>query len=197
MINGDSSSRSGGGGKFNYYKSYKDAKEKPKNYGKKIQRNHPITEYLSPEQMKMFQKRYGPDESDAMFDNNWSGKNTIRSNPQRRKLFVSDETYALRGSIDTVEVEPTAWLDRAMFQPPLLFTESWWVYVILLFGIVISALALVTMVFVLCCLALHPPKKEDDDDGEEDRNDKNNSHSRSRSPIGIISSWFPTKDIDA
>eukprot|EP01039_Chlorochromonas_danica_P005958 gene5958-6560_t len=154
----------------------------------------------------MFKKRYGPDEEDAMFDNNWSGKNSIRSNTNVRKLFVSDETYALRGSIDTVEVEPTAWLDRAMFQPPLLFSESWWVYVILIFGIVISALALATMVFVLCCLALHPPKKEDDDDDDndnnevEERNEKhNNSQSRSRSPrMGImLSSWFPTKDIDA
>lgn len=58
---------------FNVFKSYKDAKIKPKRYGAKIQRNHDISEYLNENQMKMMMSRNGANKPGEVFDNNWSG----------------------------------------------------------------------------------------------------------------------------
>lgn len=59
--------------RFNTFKSYKDAAVKPANYGKVIQKDHPITEYLDSKQLKMLQERTGPVTPDNSFDNSWSG----------------------------------------------------------------------------------------------------------------------------
>jgi hypothetical protein len=58
---------------FNVFKSYKDAKVKPIQYGKVIKDNHPVTEYLDDKQMKMLRERNGPVTSENVFDNKWSG----------------------------------------------------------------------------------------------------------------------------
>ncbi len=50
---------SSNGQKFNAFKSYKDAKIKPKHYGRTEQRSHPIEEYLSDNQIKMLRSRRG------------------------------------------------------------------------------------------------------------------------------------------
>ena len=64
--------------KFNAFKSYKDAKVKPRHYGKGDQRTHPIEEYLTDNQMKMMRARKGGDTEDNSFDNNWSGFATFQ-----------------------------------------------------------------------------------------------------------------------
>lgn len=72
------------GQKFNAFKSYKDAKIKPKHYGREEQRTHPIEEYLTSNQMKMMRARKGGDTADNSFDNNWSGFDTFKKIRQQR-----------------------------------------------------------------------------------------------------------------
>jgi len=60
---------------FNVYKSYRHAAVKPPQYSTKKISNHDISEYLSPMQLKMYEKRNGKDTPDVMFKRNWSGFN--------------------------------------------------------------------------------------------------------------------------
>jgi hypothetical protein len=63
--------------KFDIYKSYANAKVKPPQYGKNINRpsRFAISEYLTPVQKKMMVKRTSPDQPQDQFDGNWSGYN--------------------------------------------------------------------------------------------------------------------------
>ncbi len=63
---------------FNSFKSYKDAKVKPKQYATK-NTDHDIEEYLTPLQQKMLRARTGKDTADVMFDNKWSGFNGFKA----------------------------------------------------------------------------------------------------------------------
>lgn len=59
---------------FNAFKSYKDAKVKPKNYGMQIQTYHPTEEYLDETQMKMLSMRNSKNiPAGAALTDNWSG----------------------------------------------------------------------------------------------------------------------------
>mmetsp|Transcript_22416 Transcript_22416/g.24500 ORF Transcript_22416/g.24500 Transcript_22416/m.24500 type:complete len:226 (-) Transcript_22416:3743-4420(-) len=88
--------------KFNIFKSYKDAAIKPDNYGKVIQREHPVTEYLDSKQMKMLRERNGPITPENSFDNKWSGfkdksvlmqnKLNKRAGKKQRRKSKSKET---------------------------------------------------------------------------------------------------------
>lgn len=61
--------------KFNIFKSYENAKVKPKQYTKKHLR-HPINEYLTKVQKQMLRKRIDKkDNIGDLFDENWSGFN--------------------------------------------------------------------------------------------------------------------------
>ena len=70
---------------FNNFGSYKDAKVKPRNYGKVLKRRHPVTEYLSENQIEMLMRRKAPTTADHSFDNNWSGFNEYRKVVKNRK----------------------------------------------------------------------------------------------------------------
>jgi hypothetical protein len=70
---------------FNNFGSYKDAKVKPRNYGKVLKRRHPVTEYLSENQIEMLMRRKAPTTADHSFDNNWSGFNEYKKVVKNRK----------------------------------------------------------------------------------------------------------------
>ena len=86
------------GQQFNVFKSYKDAKVKPKRYGAKIQKNHDVTEYLNDNQMKMYKSRYGPNQAGEEFDNNWSGYDKGARKALRKKR--SADTLTNNGEND-------------------------------------------------------------------------------------------------
>lgn len=59
--------------KFNMFKSYQNAKVKPKQYTKNPPKSRPLSEYLTNHQKGMLKRRYGQDVPGAMFDEKWSG----------------------------------------------------------------------------------------------------------------------------
>ena len=78
--------------KFNMFKSYKNAKVRPKQYSQRS-RPHSIEEYLSPSQMKMLRERSGPDKSENMFDANWSGYHKNNGGGSMRRLAGVEMQY--------------------------------------------------------------------------------------------------------
>ena len=86
--------------KFNVFKSYKDAKVKPDRYGKTIQKDHDIREYLSENQMKMLKERTGPDTPDNSFDNSWSGFKDKSVQAQARKNRMKSRKIRTKGSAE-------------------------------------------------------------------------------------------------
>jgi hypothetical protein len=137
--------------KFNYFKSYKDAAVKPKNYGRKVQRDHSVTEYLSPNQIKMLRKRKGPDEPNNMVDASWTGLNK-----QSRRLRESEQL------LDLFHIPDLA--SSPVPHPPFVLTRLWWVYVLMVSSIGLAAVLVAAIMLVLCCLAIHPAQKGADDE---------------------------------
>lgn len=75
---------------FNMFKSYKDKPIKPPHYGKSEKRSFEISEYLTPQQIRMMRHRQSKaDHPDAKFKKNWSGLDT---NGKRvlREIIVDD-----------------------------------------------------------------------------------------------------------
>lgn len=63
-----------GGQTFNVFKSYKDEQVKPKRYGKRLQKTHPIEDYLDETQLKMMRSRKSAQNSvGETFTDQWSG----------------------------------------------------------------------------------------------------------------------------
>lgn len=133
--------------KFNYYKSYKNSNSKPKNYGTKIQRDHPITDYLTNEQLVMLKRRKGTDQDGFTFDENWDGKD-----PKRRLLAPDSATDGF------------PFLRNVDLEPPEAFTYLWWQYIGLLLSIGVVALGMAWMLGSLCFLAVRPRKSSDADE---------------------------------
>lgn len=77
---------------FNLFKSYANAKVKPRQYAKKL-KYHGVEEYLSPQQKMMYSKRYGKDTTDVMFKDTWSGFD-------KRSLEASSFDYESISSTD-------------------------------------------------------------------------------------------------
>lgn len=167
---------------FNYYKSYKDAKVKPENYGNKLLRDHPIMEYLSPDQQTMMKRRKGPDLPEMTFDASWSGKD------KKQRRLLTQDPISLRGAqvIDTNSNGIFKVPDWTLLAPPEFGSSYWWVYVLMVFTIVLTAVATAAMMLALCCLALHPSRKELDVDLDE--------HTEKG---GVDFDCMPNKDLDA
>lgn len=75
---------------FNMFKSYKDKPIKPPHYGKSEKRNFEISEYLTPQQIRMMRHRQSKaDHPAAKFKSNWSG---LVSTGKRilREIIVDD-----------------------------------------------------------------------------------------------------------
>lgn len=79
---------------FSVLKSYKDAKVKPKNYARKIQRTFPEEDYLDETQKSMLRKRRAksPEAADIM-TNQWSGFEVNKRLRKRGTLNGSVPTY--------------------------------------------------------------------------------------------------------
>mmetsp|Transcript_28524 Transcript_28524/g.28847 ORF Transcript_28524/g.28847 Transcript_28524/m.28847 type:complete len:223 (+) Transcript_28524:148-816(+) len=73
---------------FNVYKSYHKSGVKPRQYGRKTQTQHDISEYLSPMQQRMMSKRRGKDSPEDMVKHNWSG---FTKNSNKRTLIQEDD----------------------------------------------------------------------------------------------------------
>ncbi|RYG93935.1 hypothetical protein EON65_58215 [archaeon] len=138
------------GQKFNAFKSYKNARVKPRNYGSVERRDHDIGEYLTVEQIRMMRKRKGRDEPEDMFDP--SKPIGVRTDTSRR-LTEANEIFDLSPMKD--------WL---ILQPPKVFTPSWWLYVSMMVTISLFFISFSAVMLVLCCLALHPARKMEQDD---------------------------------
>jgi hypothetical protein len=77
--------------KFNSFKSYRESKVKPENYGKKRKTNHEIKDYLSEHQLKMLNARINADDPKDLFDAKWSGYHSAANN--KRKLAAYEYEY--------------------------------------------------------------------------------------------------------
>jgi hypothetical protein len=85
---------------FNVFKSYGNAKTRPKQYSKRIRTRHVIDEYLSPMQREMQSNRKGRDKPDNMFKNDWSGFDKLRKlDEATNNDSVNDDKDALPASL--------------------------------------------------------------------------------------------------
>lgn len=163
--------------KFNIFKSYKDAAIKPDNYGKVIQREHPVTEYLDSKQMKMLRERNGPMTPENSFDNKWSGfkdksvlmqnKLNKRNGKKRRKSqSKASETDDDGGSSSTASNDrrrlsweeyfriksssSTDLKSSFAFQLPVLLegNANQNLFYVLLFGLILSGMTVVSLYFI-------------------------------------------------
>jgi len=79
---------------FNVFKSYKDAKVKPKNYAKQIQTEHPAEDYLDETQMKMLSMRNSKNvPASAAISDNWSGFKQYQQSDTGRARATSKAGY--------------------------------------------------------------------------------------------------------
>lgn len=86
---------------FNVFKSYKDAKVKPKNYGKQIQTEHPAEEYLDDTQMKMLSMRKSKNiPAAAALSDNWSGFKQYQQSETGRARATSGKAGYDRSNLD-------------------------------------------------------------------------------------------------
>ena len=138
------------GQKFNSFKSYKNARVKPRNYGKIERRDHDIEEYLTAEQVRMMSKRKGRDEAEDLFD-------------PSKPIGVRVDT-SRRLTEEHVLWESSPMRDWLIFHPPKVFTPSWWLFVSMVVTISLFFILASAFLLVLCCLALHPERKVEEFD---------------------------------
>jgi hypothetical protein len=134
------------GQKFNVFKSYKDAAVKPRNYGKIIQRDHPVTEYLDERQMKMMQGRNGPDTPENEFDNNWSGfkdKSVLAMLKKKNKGAKRNRTKSV-STADAEDTEDRRKLKTSSESIPVKTTSSY----TFIFGVLLFAVFMLNMIFL-------------------------------------------------
>jgi len=88
---------------FNMFKSYKDKPIKPPHYGKSEKRSFHISEYLTPQQVRMMRHRVSTiDHPTAKFKSNWSGLNTQPNKRTLRDTIVDDSRSSDASMNDSV-----------------------------------------------------------------------------------------------
>lgn len=155
---------------FSVFKSYKDAKVKPKNYGRKIQREHATEEYLDETQLKMLRARKSAvtDAADVMTDQ-WSG---FEVNKKLRKRGGASPRATAADRFQTerrLGAAPSSWLDRARSRISLFFVNrpeqyggSWTAGVLIALAVAFGALSLMAAVFLAVAACLYRAKELDD-----------------------------------
>lgn len=150
---------------FSVFKSYKDAKVKPKNYGRKIQREHAVEEYLDETQLKMLRARKSAvaDPADVMTDQ-WSGFE-VNKKLRKRSGAAPREAVAERFQTERrLGAAPSSWLELVQRRTSLFFVNraelngsfggSWatGVFVALAFAFCSLSLAVAVLLAIAACL---------------------------------------------
>lgn len=158
---------------FSVFKSYKDAKVKPKNYGRKIQREHATEEYLDETQLKMLRARKSAvtDAADVMTDQ-WSG---FEVNKKLRKRAGAAPRAAAAERFQTerrLGAAPSSWLGLVQSRIALFFVNraeqygdyggSWSTGVFIALAVAFGALSLVVAVLLAVAACLYRAKELDE-----------------------------------